>query len=260
MQGGASGNPIKTMQQYFLKTRLEMNSKFAFDKEQAHHIKNVLRMKNNDIVRAVDENQQVFYVEIEIENKEVYGKVVEQLVDESESSLEITLVMGMIKGDKWDYLIQKACECGVHKIVPLISKRCVIKAKEEKMDRKLERWNKIALEACEQCKRTHQVEVCEPVTMKKISEIEFDLGIIAYEDADFKASNLADLLKENPDVKKIAILIGPEGGFDADEVAFARSLNYHCVSLGNRILRAETAAIFSLNALVYHYDMLGEKL
>lgn len=244
------------MQQYFIENKLEVNAEVVFNPEQSHHIKNVLRMKSDTTIRLVDSLSNAYYASIFYRDSCVLAKVKERILKSSESKIQITLYMGLIKGEKWDYLIQKACECGVHTIVPLLTSRCVVKVKTEKNDRKRERWNKIAMEACEQCKRTHMVEVLDPVELKDLKKVD-GLGLIAYEDADFHSANLAACLKGN-NATHIAIVIGPEGGFSPQEVARITDLGYQCVSLGERILRAETAALFTLNAIVYHFDLLGE--
>lgn len=245
------------MQQYFIENKINVNDTVSLNEEQSHHIKNVLRMKSDTRIRLVDQESNAYYASVFYHGNCVMASVEEKILTTGESRMKITLYMGLIKGEKWDYLIQKACECGVHTIVPVYSSRCVVKVKEEKNDRKLERWNKIAMEACEQCKRTHIVEVCKPIDIKALTKPD-GLGIIAYEDADFEGSNLALCLKNNK-LNHISIVIGPEGGFATQEVAMITDLGYQCVSLGERILRAETAAIFALNAIVYHFDLLGER-
>lgn len=244
------------MQQYFIKGKCKTNERFAFDDEQAHHIKNVLRMKNGSIVRVVDENEEAYSAEVMIEASGVSGVVCDKLMP-SESSIKTSLIMGLIKGDKWDYLLQKACECGAYEILPMVSSRCVVKAKEEKADKKLARWNKIAIEACEQCKRTHRAQVLSVTDFKQALTKQADLKLIAYEDADLKACNLADVFDAHPTIHSIAVMIGPEGGFSIDEVEQAEAAGFIRVSLGSSIFRAETAALFALNAISYHYDIRG---
>ena len=122
----------------------------------------------------------------------------------------------------------------------MISSRCVVKAKEEKADKKLMRWNKIALEACEQCKRAHQTPVLASADFDQVLGVQADLKLIAYEDADLKACNLAAVFKEHPDISSIAVMIGPEGGFSLEEVAKAEAFGFVRVSLGTAIFRAES--------------------
>lgn len=244
------------MQQYFIKGICKINECFVFDDEQAHHIKNVLRMKNGSQVRVVDEDENAYSAEIILDAHGVSGLVCEKLMP-TESSIKTSLIMGLIKGDKWDYLIQKACECGAYEILPMVSSRCVVKAKEEKADKKLARWNKIAIEACEQCKRTHRTQVLSAIDFKSSLQCDADLKLIAYEDADLKACNLAEVFNAHASIHSIAVMIGPEGGFSIDEVEQAEAVGFIRVSLGASIFRAETAALFALNAISYHYDICG---
>lgn len=245
------------MQQYFIKGKCKINECFVFDNEQAHHIKNVLRMKNGSQVRVVDEDEIAYSAQIIIDVNGVSGIACEKLMP-SESSIKTSLIMGLIKGDKWDYLLQKACECGAYEILPMISSRCVVKAKEEKADKKLARWNKIAIEACEQCKRTHRAQVLPTADFKQSLQCDADLKLIAYEDADLKACNLAAVFDAHASIHSIAVMIGPEGGFSISEVEQAEAAGFIRVSLGSSIFRAETAALFALNAISYHYDIRGE--
>lgn len=244
------------MQQYFVNTSIEENEKIYFDSEQSHHIKKVLRMKEGTVVRVVGTSNTVGLAEIGYDGQTCYGEVIEVLACDSESKVKMTLCMGLIKKDKWDFCIQKACECGATTIVPFVSSRSVVKVSEEKSDKKLLRWNKIALEACEQSKRSVATQVSEVVSFKELMSLDADLKIIAYEDADVLGANLAHVLKEHPTCSSMLIAIGPEGGFERTEIDYAVDHGFVCVSLGKRILRAETAAMSALTMVSYHYDML----
>lgn len=246
------------MQQYFVNEKVNVKDQILVSDEQAHHIRHVLRMKENTVIRIVDEDKQVFFAHVKYEGKQVLAVIDEVCEKTSESSLQLTLLMGLIKQDKWDFCIQKCCEVGVYEIQPFISQRSVVKVKEEKNDNKLKRWNKIALEACEQSKRSHQVQVKAPLSFKEVIEMEADLKLIAYEDADVKGMNLASVLKKEKNIHSVLMMVGCEGGFDPSEVQLALEKGFQCVSLGPRILRAETAAISFINYLTYHYDCLGE--
>lgn len=243
------------MQQYFIDEKV--SEKVCFNDEQAHHIKNVMRMKEGSIVKVVDDEENAALVTIHYENKLVYGLLHEEL-DVSDSKIQIKLAMALIKKDKFEFCIQKSCECGAYEIHPFVSSRCVVKIADEKNDKKLDRWQKIASEACEQSKNNHLCEIKPVCTFNEMLECDADLKLIAYENADRIANNLASVCLKNKDIKTILVMIGPEGGFSEDEVQKAISHGYICVSLGNSILRAETAAICSINMLKYHYEILGD--
>lgn len=245
------------MQQYFINDIAIIGQRIMFDPEQAHHIQHVLRMKNKDVVRISDQEQQLFFVSLEMEHKEVYGMVVEAIDDHTKSTVDIVLIQGLIKGEKWDYLIQKACELGVTTIVPFVSSRSVVKVVDEKMDKKLARWNKIALEACEQCKRSTLVKVLKPISFEDIPQYLSDFNIIAYEEADIQSEKLYSVLARQSTCTSISCVIGCEGGFNQDEVKYLNHHGFTRVSLGSRILRAETAALSIVNSIEFYYEMIG---
>lgn len=247
------------MQQYFIKERAEIGQSISFDEEQSHHMMHVVRMKKDDIVRIADSSHRLFHVRIDIQKAGVCGQVIEELVDRTRASVEVTLIQGMIKGEKWDFLIQKACELGVSKIVPLISQRSVVKIPREKLDKKLSRWNKIALEACEQCKRSTRAEVLPPISLQEIAAYRSDVNLIAYEKADAASEKLYHVLSSHPHPSSVTCVIGSEGGFAQEEVQILMKQEFCRISLGYRILRAETAALSLLNTIDFYYDMIGDK-
>lgn len=244
------------MQQYFIDEKIK--DKILFNDEQAHHIKNVMRMKEGNIVKVVDDEENAALVTIHYENKQVYGIFYEE-IHAIESKLKIKLAMALIKKDKWEICIQKSCECGAYEIHPFVSSRSVVKISEEKNDKKLDRWQKIASEACEQSKQNHLCEIKPVCSFVEMLKEEADLKLIAYENADRIANNLASVCLNNKDIQSVIIMIGPEGGFSEDEVKKAMEHGYICVSLGSSILRAETAAISGISMLKYHYEILGDQ-
>ena len=132
---------------------------------------------------------------------DVYKRQVREVRDCSQTSVELILAQGMIKGEKWDYLLQKSAELGVAEIIPFVSSRCVVKIKDEKSEKKIVRWNKILCEACEQCKRSTLVRLQPPCTFSQLSQIDADLRLIAYEDADCKSERLCEVLRAHPSPK-----------------------------------------------------------
>lgn len=239
------------MQQYFIENEAYLNENVTFTKEQSHHIQRVLRMKENEIIKIVDCNKSAFLALLHFDQG-VYATCIKKLETKTETP-DITLVQGMIKKDKWDFLIQKTCEVGVNHIIPMISSRTIVKVSKDDTS-KIERYNKIAMEACEQCKRESLVDVTSPIAFKEIIKYKKELNIVAYEDADFKASPLKKVLQEHKDVTSILYVIGSEGGFSKEEIAHLCENGFYCVSLGERILRAETAAISIVNATRYEFD------
>lgn len=239
------------MQQYFIQGELNKDITVSFNHEQRHHIKDVLRMREGTVVRIVNELGHAAFACVSYVDKEVIG-VIQKLDSEiNEMKCKVTLCMGLIKKEKWDYFLQKATELGVYEIVPFESIRTVVKSKDEKVGKKLERWNKIVSEACEQSKRNYIPKILEPIPFVDLIHNKSELNCIAYEDAKITGEKFKSLLN---DQKSVTLVIGPEGGFDESEVSYLLENGFHCISLGKRILRAETAATYGLSVI----DALSE--
>ncbi len=171
-----------------------------------------------------------------------------------EPNINLTLYIAMLKNDKLDFVLQKATEIGCRKIVPFFSRNTVVKLDDKACIKRKEKLQKIANEACKQCGRTDSVVVSDIVhfddIIKNIPDEE--PWIFAYEKEN---KPLKDVLRNLENIKDISIIIGPEGGFDENEVNKIRSnKNVHVVSLGGRILRADTAAINLASIIMYEYD------
>lgn len=233
------------MQQYFLEKDIDGGS-VILQADQAFHVQKVMRMKPGAIIRVADRNKRCFLAAVRYQDNTVFADILEELTDSSEMKCEVTLIMGLIRQEKWDFLLQKASELGVKRIVPMISSRNVVKAKEDKVERKLERWNKITKEACEQCKRFEIAEVMPLIKLNECGLYRSELNLVAYENAEIKSTDIRSFLKNQ---KSVTIVIGPEGGFSEEEIKSLEELGFFRCSLGKRIYRAETAAIFSLAAI-----------
>ncbi len=229
------------MNRFFVETKVD--NEFHISKQDSVHLSKVLRLKPMDKVEVVYENR---LYKGEIVSSGVI-KEIEEIPVNSEPIREVTLFQGYPKAGKLELIIQKCTEIGIKSIVPLIVNRCVVKVKEEKT----QRFNKIAQEACKQCKRIAVPAVFDSVKIKDIALCDFDLSLVFYEGE--KARSLKNALMENPDAKKIAIIIGPEGGFETEEIQALTEKGAISVSLGKRILRTETAPISALSAVLYHY-------
>lgn len=174
-----------------------------------------------------------------------------------EPNIELTLFIAMLKNEKLDYVIQKCTELGVKNIVPFISKNVIVKLDDKEARKKrVTKLQIIANEACKQCGRTDIVKVNDIISFNELNEKleEFDFSIFAYEKENKKLKEVINS-KLNDKRKKIACIIGPEGGFDTSEKNQLLQLkNVSSVSLGQRILRADTAAISLVNILMYEFD------
>lgn len=232
------------MQEYFAKDR--KNNEFILSKQDEFHIEKVLRMKQGThIVVTYMEEKYDCVVSF---SGGVKVNIVSKLDTNNELKVSITLIYGIPKKDKFELVIQKSCELGVNKIVPFIAKRSIPVLDEKNTSKKMERWNLIAKEACEQSKRNVEVEVVEPISLKEISNYKSDVNLLAYEDLNCNGSNhLYNILSGNP--KSVTIVVGPEGGFDKSEVDFFNNNGFESISLGKRILRSETAPLYLLSVI-----------
>jgi len=164
-----------------------------------------------------------------------------------EASVQVTLYQSLTKGDKMDMIVQKAVELGVHRIVPVITSRCVSRPDEKSLRKKIERWQKISVGAAQQSCRGLVPQVSDAVSFQAalLESVENDLSIIFYEGGGESLSQLV-----NKDIKSVAIFVGCEGGFDISEVQIAKEKGVIPATLGRRILRAETAPLAGISAIM----------
>ena len=217
--------------------------------EEVNHIKNVLRCKSSDKIeiKIMDNNEAnlpKFLCEIEkIEKEEIICKIIEEIESRNESEIYLHIVQGIPKADKMEQIIEKGTELGVKEFTPFNLKRCIAKILPKEEEKKISRWQKIAETAAKQSKRDLIPKVNKVYSIKNIFDLlkEYDIVIVAYEDE--KNLNLKDELKniKNNKTAKIALIIGPEGGIEKDEIETLKNMGAKVVSLGNRILRTETA-------------------
>ena len=226
--------------------------------EDVNHIKNVLRYKVGDELTVCDEVEQRYLTKIKELSNECITLDIEKKIDFStEPSIKITLIQGLPKSDKMDLIVQKCTELGAEKIIPVIMERTVVKIDGSNGAKKVERWNKIVLEASKQCGRTKIPTVEKIVNLENIVEnlSKYDIVIVPYE-CEKENTIKAVLRNTDTNIGNVAIVIGPEGGFSEKDISILEKLpNVKKVSLGKRILRTETAGIATVAMLLYEYDM-----
>ncbi|MBR5754389.1 MAG: 16S rRNA (uracil(1498)-N(3))-methyltransferase [Erysipelotrichaceae bacterium] len=224
------------MQQYFIDRSLNTGDIIMLDDDVLHHLIKVLRKDSSYVFRLADKDGKIFHAHL-LNKKECE---VGEFVDEnSELDCDITCIMSLIKSDRFELAIQKLVEIGVKRIVPYESYRSVMKIKDEK---KIERFRKIAREAAEQSHRNIIPEITEPVSIKGLKDCMSENNYICYE----SEKQIIDIRAQG----SVTYIIGPEGGFDREEYEKICAMGFESISLGKRILRAETAAIYAGSIIV----------
>ena len=219
--------------------------------DEARHVSAVLRMQAGDRVLLIDGAGTECEAEI-VSSKEdrVELRVTARREGQAEPETKVTLFQCLPKQGKMEVVIQKCVELGVHAVVPAVSRRCVVKPSGN--DNKLTRWNKVSQEAAKQCGRAFVPEVMRPVSLDKIDLSGYGLVLLAYENESERS--LKQALRERPGVSDIAIIIGPEGGFEPAEAEDIVKKGGVTVSLGKRILRTETAGMAMLAQIMYETE------
>ena len=225
----------------------------------AHHLMHVMRAKAGQEVTVVDDEGSVARMEMTAFREEAVTLVLkERLAANTESPLELVLAQCLLKADKMDYVVQKAVELGVTEIVPVKSHNCVVRYDAKKAAARQQRWQKIAEEAAKQCGRTSLTEVT-PITdlsnlIRENSDTEDTEIVFCYENED--ETTVKSCLQAAKG-KRLILLIGPEGGFTLDEAQAVQEAGGKAVTLGPRILRAETAAVAAVTVAQYENGDLG---
>jgi len=248
------------MQRYFAAFLAEENI-FFITGEDCRHISRVMRMKEKDEILCVGEDQKTALCSIQkITNDEVIADVIEWKEESVELPVHVTIVSGLPKGDKLEWIIQKGTELGAIRFIPFIAARSVVKWDEKKADKKVNRWQKIAKEAAEQSHRNMVPEVLHPVDLQSLIKIgeQYDVKLIAYEEKarEGEGKVLVSCLKKLEKDGSILIVFGPEGGLANQEVDRLIADGFIACGLGPRILRTETAPLYLLSAVSYHLELL----
>ena len=247
------------MHKFFVpKSNIDGNNAII-DGEDVKHIYRVLRLQVGDKV-SVNNSEGIEYIGqiTSIDKKEVNINLLEENPINNESPVEVYLFQGLPKSTKMDLIVQKNTELGVKAITPIITKRVVVKT-ELKEFKKVDRWNKIALEASKQSKRSLVPQINVPKEFEQLLEElkKLDLVIVPYENQE--GYGIKKLIRniEKKNINKIGIIIGPEGGFEESEILKLEEIGAQIVTLGPRILRTETAGFVCLSLIMYELGDLG---
>ncbi len=228
------------MQRYFCKEKI--NNQIILYPDDYHHIKNVMRMNIGDLIEVVY-NKKVY--KCEIKNFDCI-EIIEEIKSYDED-IEINLVIPLLKEQKMDFVLQKATELGVSKIIPFYATRSIVSNIKEKEDKKIVRWSRICKEASEQSKR-NTIPVI--TNIKRLNELNID-GVKLVCSTCEKSENLKMFLQSQHKYDKITIVVGPEGGLTMEEELKLNEMGFKSITLGNRIMRVETVPIFILSILNY---------
>lgn len=248
------------MQKFFVNLEQIHTNTIEIVGEDVNHIKNVLRYKCGEEVLIGNENTgETYYCKIqEIAKEKILFTIIKKIEQTNEPETYIHVFQGLPKADKMEHIIQKGTEIGVSEFTPVSLSRTIVKLEEKEKIRKIERWQKIAETAAKQCKRDMIPKVNYIQNLKNLYEIfkEYDIVLVAYEDE--KENSLKREIQEYKSLKeknnKIAIIVGPEGGLEQEEIDMIKQFGGKAVTLGKRILRTETAPLVMATIILYELE------
>jgi len=220
-------------------TVFKVGDKVNLEKNNEHHLLKVLRFPVGNTITLFNGDGFDYQAIVISTKKTCKVEVLSQQKNESESSLDLTLAQAIAKGEKMDFLIQKAGELGVTRIIPIQTERCVVRLKVDKVAKRIDHWQKIANHTCEQSGRSVIVDISLPQTLTELLNKPNHNGFVLYHRA---TENLQTMEKPS----KATILIGPEGGLSDAEIKQATNAGFQPLLLGKRILRTETASLVAI--------------
>lgn len=226
---------------------------------QAHKICHVLRLKDGDYIVVLDNTGVEFEVVLTaLAPNKVTGRVLEKREATGEPHVQITLYQSLLSRDKFEWVLQKCTEVGVSRFVPVVTNRTIVRDSDHTKADKLERWRRIITSAAEQSHRGRIPELTPPTKLEEaLAQLtEYDLSLMASTDAE--CTSLHNCLQQYKPkrVARIALFIGPEGGFTKQEEHHGTESGAICFNLGRRILRTETAAVVAGALILYELDQL----
>lgn len=241
------------MSHFFVSSAQVSENSLVIVGEDVNHMKNVLRMREGELFSAADENGICYQCAVDaLEKHQVTARILEKEMGKTELSSKIYLFQGLPKSDKMELIIQKAVELGAYEIIPVATKRVIVKLDAKKEAVKLKRWQSISEGAAKQSGRMLIPRISEVKTFAEALQMakEMDVRIIPYECARGIEGTREIFGRIKPGMS-VGIFIGPEGGWEEAEIEAARALDVEPVTLGRRILRTETAGLATLSILMY---------
>jgi len=242
------------MTRIFQASPLESRATLRLNEKASHHLANVLRAKVGDTLTVFNGQGCEHHAVIQqINKKSVEVELLDLLPNKSESPIRICLAQGIARGEKMDYIVQKAVELGVHTVMPLVTERCNVRLQGDREEKRIQHWQAVVVSACEQSGRSVLPEVMSPMTLAEwLPTVSADKRFVLSPHVSEKMPT--DDLPANA---SIVLLIGPEGGLSDQEVALAQQYGFLPLNLGPRVLRTETAALAAVTVLQYRYGDLS---
>ena len=237
------------MQRYFGRI---VERQAVLHEDDVFHLTRVMRAKVGEQIEVVEDG--VVYLCQISRFKPLIIDVIRRLRENNELPNRIILVAALLKGEKMDLVLQKATELGVDEVVLLETSRTVVKFKRDDREVKMERFNRILKEAAEQSKRNRIPHLYRVIDFNGLHDIEADIKMVAYEEEAGPTTSFNKYVEAIKPEQSVAILIGPEGGFSDHEILLATKQGFKKVSLGRRILRAETASFYALSVIANHLE------
>jgi len=246
------------MYKFFVKQNQIENDKITINNNDVNHIKNVLRLSEGEKIEISNSDNGESYIckILNFENDVVNCEIEDTLEANIEPNIYIHIMQGLPKSDKMELIIQKCTELGVKEFTPVSLNRCIVKLNGKDEVKKIERWQKISEVAAKQSKRSIIPKINEVIKLNKVIELikEYDIILVAYEEEKNNTVKRELQKLEKSEELKIGVLIGPEGGIEKEEIDMLKQAGAKIVTLGNRILRTETAPIVMASIIMYELN------
>ena len=244
------------MHHFFVTPQQISGDKIRIEGGDVNHMKNVLRMKLQDKAEISDGESRTYLCEVEAYEEDVaILHILEEMEADTEPASKLYLFQGLPKSDKMELIVQKAVELGVYQVIPVAMKRSVVRLDDKKAAKKADRWNSIAESAAKQAGRSRIPEVTMPLSYNEALKMaeELDVTLLPYELAGGMEVT-REVIRQIKSGQSVGIFIGPEGGFEPEEVDAAVSMGAKVITLGRRILRTETAGLATLAVLMFELE------
>jgi 16S rRNA (uracil1498-N3)-methyltransferase len=237
----------------YIDQALVITDSVLLNESASHYLSKVLRMQEGRELIVFNGQGGEYFAQIKELGKKQVSVQINQFVEANrQSSLELHLAIGISRGERMDWVLQKATELGVTQIIPLITERTEVKIKGEKQDKKMQHWQQIIISACEQCQRNLLPILQEPQTIDNwLKTVSTDYRFVLHHRND-------QSLSESSAPKSVTLLIGPEGGLSEEEIILAENEKFQSLRLGPRVLRTETAPVAAISLVQYLWGDLGE--